>query len=925
MATKRPARLLSTLFTCLLAASCSDSGRGPAADSAAARIAGNVEVQQAVLVNFQAIDADLRERCKRAGGSGATCSTYRISLTNNGPAIAPGERDWTLYFHSVRRALAVLNRDDLALEHVKGDLHRLRPTHGFTGLGAGETLDIDLLAEHWLQAESDLMPRMFVVDGKGQARVIESTDSDAIDALVAPINAHHQDNWKRTADDANTLASAASRYEEFSAEEHGAAAEWRHRIIPRAQETRVTGTAVAIDAGITLDANALAPATRAAIEARLQQLGLAAGDSGAYPVAVTVDPDVFSEGAGEEGVSGAGSVAGAYRLETRADGAEIVGFDVTGAFYGVQSLLALADPRSATLPTVSIADGPRFPHRGMFLDVGRNFHSKALVLKLLDQMAAYKLNRFHFHLSDDEGWRLEIPGLPELTEVGARRCFDPGETRCLLPQLGSGPGTDNNGSGHFTVDDYIEIVRYAAARHIEVIPEFDMPAHARAAVVSMEARYQRLADESPGKAGEYRLVDPEDDTRYLSVQFYDDSYINPCIDSTYAFVGKVLREVQAMHEQAGQPLRSWHFGGDEAVNILASDAFEAGPGNDPGKGDVPAESRRQPWSGSPRCEKLIASGAVDSIDELGAYYAQRVSALVAEAGIETFAAWNDGVKTIEDAGSTLSTDDNYANAWAPLFWGGGDESVHLAEAGFDVVQSHSDFLYFDMPYELDPEESGYYWASRGTDTRKTFSYAPLNTAQLAEISLNRDGGSWSATAPAPSFAERVRGVQGQLWSEVVRTDALVEYMVFPRLLALAERAWHGAEWELPLQAGQKFSAESSHVDRRALEEDWRGFATVLGHRELPKLDLAGVGYRVPVPGAVVSGGELRTAMPFPGLQLEYFDGEQWYPLAAGESVDAGGVRAVRALSADGRRQGRAATLAAAGQQGQDRPQAAAAD
>ncbi|WP_237054764.1 family 20 glycosylhydrolase [Microbulbifer sediminum] len=868
---------------------------------AASRIAENVEVEQAVLVNFQALGDELRERCKRAGGSGATCSTYRISLINRGkgPAIAPGVGDWTLYFHSVRRALAVLNRDDLVLEHVKGDLHRLRPTSAFSGLGEGELLEIDLLAEHWLQAESDLMPRMFVVDGDGRARVIASTDSDAVDGLVAPINSHHPDNWKRTAGDASTLATAATRYAEFSAVAHGAAGDWRHRMIPQAQKTRVTGSPLAIDAGIVVDATALAPGTITAVQARVRQLGLGATGEAAYPVTVAIVPGDFDDGR-----------SGAYRLDIRSDGAEIVGFDAAGAFYGVQSLLALADPAKATLPRVVVEDGPRFPHRGMFLDVGRNFHSKELVLKLLDQMAAYKLNRFHFHLSDDEGWRLEIPGLPELTDVGARRCFDLAETRCLLPQLGSGPDTDNSGSGHFTVGDYIDIVRFAAARHIEVIPEFDMPAHARAAVVAMEARYRKLVDESPGRAGQYRLIDPEDDTRYLSVQFYDDSYINPCIESTYAFVGKVMREVQAMHREAGQPLRSWHFGGDEAVNILASDAFEAAPGTDPDRGDVPAAARRQPWSGSPQCEKLVAGGAVDGIDDLGAYYASRVSQLVADAGIETLAAWNDGVKSVADAEASLATEDNYANAWAPLFWGGGDESVHLAEAGFDVVQAHSDFLYFDMPYELDPEESGYYWASRGTDTRKTFSYAPLNTAQLAEISLNRDGQPWSARAPAASFAERVRGVQGQLWSEVVRTDARVEYMVFPRLLALAERAWHRAPWELPLEAGQEFSAETSRVDRRALAEDWRGFAAVLGQRELPKLDRAGVGYRIPVPGAIARNGRLHTAMPFPGLPLEYFDGEQWQSLATGASTAAGGVKAVRALSADGRREGRAVSLPA---------------
>jgi hexosaminidase len=232
-----------------------------------------------------------------------------------------------------------------------------------------------------------------------------------------------------------------------------------------------------------------------------------------------------------------------------------------------------------------------------------------------------------------------------------------------------------------------------------------------------------------------------------------------------------------MHDTAGMTLQTWHFGGDEAINILASDGFEVGPGKDPEKGDTRADMRNKPWSNSPQCQKLIASGEVKALDELGELYAKRVSRLVVDAGIPTMAAWNDGVKKIDNAGDELATQHNYVNSWAPLFWGGGDESAHFAETGFDLVQSHSDYLYFDMPQEVDPAERGYYWASRYTDTRKTFSYAPLNTAQQAELYPNRDGHGWEATSPAPEFANSVRGIQGQLWSEVVRTDEAVEYQV----------------------------------------------------------------------------------------------------------------------------------------------------
>ena len=888
--------LFASLALSSFIAACGD----PAAESRApvARIAENFAVTQEVLTNYQGADQSLRAECKAVGGSGASCFTYRISLTNDGPAISADERDWTLYFHTVRRTFKLMNSDAFTLERVNGDLHRLIPTENFTGIAAGETLALDLLAENWIQFASDFQPRLFVVDGAGDAHVIRSTDTDDLTGLVEPINKNDADNWKRTGSDANTLATVGSRFQRFTADEDvvggvAAGADWRGRIIPKPLSVVLPeGEPVTLNDGIAV--KGLDSDTQAAVDHRLTQLGLFAGEN-AYPVSVSLTPDAFAD-----------KPAGAYALQVEGEGATVRAADAQGAFYGVQSLLGLVDLRDYRLPLAQVEDAPRFDHRGLFLDVGRNFHSKEVVLKLLDQMAAYKLNRFHFHLSDDEGWRLEIPGLPELTEIGSRRCFDLEENRCLLPQLGSGPNTDNNGSGHFSVEDYVEIVRYAAERHIEVVPEFDMPAHARAAVVSMEARYRTYKDTDLARAEAYRLIDPEDDTRYLSVQFYDDSYINPCVDSTYRFVGKIISEVQAMHQSAGQPLETWHFGGDEAVNILAGGAFEVGPGEDPDKGDVAAGSRNKPWSNSPQCQKLIADGTVKSLDEVGELYARRVSQLVADAGISTMAAWNDGVKRIENAAQELATEKNYVNSWAPLFWGGGDESTHFAETGFDLVQSHSDYLYFDMPQEVDPQEPGYYWASRYTDTRKTFSYAPLNTAQLAEMYPDRDGNGYRATSPAAEFAGSVRGIQGQLWSEVVRTDATVEYQVFPRLLALAERAWHQADWELPIQAGQEFSVETKLVDKAAVARDWADFSAALGHKELLKLDRSGVGYRVPVPGASVEGDRVKTALPYPGLALEYFDGAQWLPLRDGVAPES--VLLLRARSADGERAGRAVDL-----------------
>lgn len=132
--------------------------------------------------------------------------------------------------------------------------------------------------------------------------------------------------------------------------------------------------------------------------------------------------------------------------------------------------------------------------------------------------------------------------------MGSRRCHDLEEEHCLGSQLGSGPGTGNSGSGSYTVEDYREILRYAEERHVEVIPEFDMPGHGHAAIKAMQARQKKYAAMGQGfEANQYLLSDPLDTSQYLSVQFFTDNAINPCLESTYEFVEHIVNSVRHMH------------------------------------------------------------------------------------------------------------------------------------------------------------------------------------------------------------------------------------------------------------------------------------------------------------------------------------------------------------------------------------------
>ncbi|MCW8327576.1 carbohydate-binding domain-containing protein [Photobacterium sp. SDRW27] len=855
-------------------------------------LAANLDLNYEVVTNHGANEG---LKCQQLEAEWASCDLINLTLVNDGPAVT--SNDWKIYFHSIRMILDVQN-DQFKVTHVTGDLHTLEPTEKFDGFAEGETVVIPYIGEYWTLFENDYMPRAYVVAGEAQPKTIVSTDAEDPSAYLTPIAGQ---NWKRTPADNNVLATAQSRFEKNSDVELIAKEELAGTIVPTPQSTTLTGDSVSLANGISIDNKAIPTAMLDSATTRMATLGI--NIQGQYPVKLILDPQRFSK---------SNKVSGAYVLDVRNGETTVVGYDYHGAFYGLQSLVSLiGSGAEQRIPTLKVVDAPRFDYRGVMVDVGRNFHSKEAILSTLDQMAAYKMNKFHFHLTDDEGWRLEIPGLPELTEIGGKRCHDESETQCLLPQLGSGPESDNFGSGFYSKQDYLDILNYAKARGIEVIPEIDMPAHSRAAVVAMEARYKRLAETGDlAAANQYRLMDPQDTSNVTTVQFYDKrSFINPCMDSSLNFVDKVITEMAAMHKAAGMPLNTWHFGGDEAKNIKLGAGFQDINATDKveWKGDLDLSQQDKPFAKSPICQQAISEGVVADYEHLPSYFAEKVSKLVNEHGIANFQAWQDGLKYSEDA-SAFATDNVRVNFWDVLYWGGGASAYDWAAKGFDLIVSNPDYVYMDMPYEVDPQERGYYWATRATDTRKMFGFAPENLPQNAETSLDRDGNGFASkgTAEFNGF----HGLSAQLWSETVRTDEQYEYMVFPRVLAAAERAWHKAEWELDYQPGVEYSQQTQRVNQQAIQAEWERFANVLGQRELVKLDAAGIRYRVPVPGARVANGKLQMNISMPGLELQYStdNGENWSTYDDSAQPVVSGVVSVRAVSADGQRYSRVVTL-----------------
>ena len=716
------------------------------------------------------------------------------------------------------------------LEHVAGGLFRLRPGAEFTGLAPGQTLEFSYRHNDsvFMPSRSPSAPYL-VYDAAPEVGVPLQF---AVMPLIEPAQ-------RGKVGSPHSFVTAEDSY-------------WRNaraELLPAAKLPPVLPTPLRLTPG----AGRLALAGTPRIEA-----SAALADESA--LARSLFPAGQPASGGPALKLGVGKVEGqaspeAYRLTISVGGIDIVGNSAAGVAYGLQTLRDLMPlPGSATqdLPELTIVDAPRFGYRGFMLDVARNFQSKQTVFKWLDLMARFKLNTFHFHLTDDEGWRIEIAGLPELTTIGAVRGHSAKPGVRLQPAYGSGPDPlDASGSGHYSRADYIEIVRYAQARHIEVIPEIEMPGHARAAVQAMESRYRRLQAAGNRDAARYLLNDLDDRSEYSSAQYFNDNVINPGLESSYTFIEHVVREVAALHRAAGAPLKTIHMGGDE----LANGAWEKSPASDAWKRKHGLESSADLWD----------------------YFYERVDAIVRKHGMRT-SGWEElaARKTALDGSSKLIPNPRFTrNGFTAYVWnntvGLEDLAYRLANSGYDIVLTPVTRMYFDMAHNANPEEHGVNWGAY-VELDTVYDFIPFDimkdAPESARVGKDRltDYGK-----------RRVRGIQANLFAETARDPARLDYLVMPRMVALAERAWAAD----PAWATAPDPVKAGVLHRSA----WSGFVNALGQRVLPRLDLDGskVAYRIAPPGLVLQDGAVLANHGLPGMVLRYTtDGSA--PTAASKMV-----------------------------------------
>jgi len=756
----------------------------------------------------------------------------RLGLPANMPA------NWRIYFSSLT-PIAWDGSDDFDIRHINGDLHEIVPLTSLTAKAAGYLIPFKGAAG--LVSQSVLFPNYILAAEGLTARVIHATQEALHAGEQVPRSLHVQDFLNpeqrlRSVDDQVPFADAAWRYARNESLFVKQVDIDKNRIVPHVKDSTFKSEYLDLRQG--LDLSQIDEVYPVASQ-RLMQLGIINNQAG-VPLSVVLNSKLSHEMADES-----------YQILLAEQGIQIQAASSAGVFYALMTVGQMYDPLQQHLPLGAVNDAPRYHFRGLHVDLARNFHSQDFLFRLVDQMAYYKLNKLHLHLADDEGWRLAIPGLPELTDLASKRCLDWQENLCLQPQLAAGVDSDGPNNGYLSDTDYIALLKYADARHIEIIPALDMPGHSRAAVIAMQKRYLSLMKQEQRAAAEqYWLSEPADTSVYSSIQHYRDNTLNPCLDSTYRFVSKVLQEVQTMHRTAGVPLRRYHIGADETAGA---------------------------WRGSPACQSLLSQHPeIGGTAKLSAYFIEKVANMVAEMGVIP-AAWSDGLAhaSLDNLPAKVQS-----NVWDTLYSNGFDRSNSMVNAGWGVVLSLPDVLYFDFPYEADPIEPGYYWGSRATDSFQVFQFMPDNLPAHAELWPDKMGKPYRSTEQISLNPDRrVLGIQAQLWSETVRSDQQAAYMLFPRLVAFAERAWHRPAWAEPYKVGQSYDANTGHIDTMQLQHlraDWQSFAQVMSGKILKQLVLDGMEPRVPMPGARIDAGRLSMNTHFAGLVLEYQQqGGEW--------------------------------------------------
>lgn len=527
-----------------------------------------------------------------------------------------------------------------------------------------------------------------------------------------------------------------------------------------------------------------------------------------------------------------------YTLNVKKNIIEIAGNSAQGVHNGVKTLVAAIERTNGEniLKEVTITDYPDLRHRGMMLDIARNYTPYESVKDFIDILASYKINVFHFHFNDDEAWRIEMPSLPELTTYGSRKGMTHDEKDFLMQTYAGNGNPDDmstTANGYITSEQFVELIKYAHNRGVEIIPEIETPGHARAVILSMKNRYNKYIDSDREKAEEFIVWDTEDTTAYTSVQGYSDNVLNLAVPGTYRFVKKIIDELEAMYNKAGVKLKTVHLGGDEVADGA--------------------------WNNSPAIKRMMAENGFTKIRQIEEFYIDQITAYLDNKGIKAGAWQESALKHSNDFNEKVKNRFYMINGWSTV---GSRDTIpyHIANSGYPVILSNANNFYLDFMYSRHQDEPGHNWGGT-VDEFTSWEAQPFNVYRSARRAISGKLNNLETIEkgkPVIEKKENIVGIQGQLWAETIRGYKTVQYYVLPKIFGIVERGWNA----YPSWGNDNYDSES-YLNERAR------YNMIIGIKELPQLAKRGAEFHLGQPGLIVKDGNLVANKQYPGVVIRY--------------------------------------------------------
>lgn len=755
------------------------------------------------------------------GQNNAAANNYSSRFVIKNVSKQPLGADWEFFFNQFSRSVTLPAGCPVDIKEVSTTYYRIKPNANYKPLAAGDSLVIDLVMG------GSLVNKCYVPAGGHVVMGGDMAHPRAVAISCSPLDKPGQWRDHKAYPDGNYMYSYNEAINGFGDGYTGN----DYDIFPAPKQVDIedgftqVGSLVTIKTGKFLQWGGYRRA-KALLTSELQKRGVYASSGQSTVIELLLDKKLSTNGE-------------YYTLRVHDGKISIHGVTQAALMNGVKTLIAALDhSKGHRLQNCFVIDWPDFGYRGVMLDIARNFVIKPADFKrTIDLLAYYKINTIQFHFTDDEAWRLEIPGFPELTQVAARRGATLDENG-YLAQIFDGNGNPDDlsqcANGYYTRAEFIDLLKYARSRGVRIIPEIETPGHARAAIVAMKNR----AKNNP-TAEQFRLWDDKNESVYTSAQSYHDNVLNVASDDVYRFIDRVVAELEKMYKEAGLKLEIVHLGGDEVPNGA--------------------------WSKSPDVQALMQREGLKTQHEVSEYYVKRISELLAARKIR-IEGWQEvALNHKPEFNTVVAPRVAGVNAWSTV-GSRSDVPYRLANDGYPVILSNVTNFYMDMAYSWHQNEQGLHWGGK-VDEFDAWSALPANIYASARTAV--DGTPINITTAGDGKVglekpENIIGVQAQLWGETLRSFDEVQYMLLPKMMGVSERAWTAMpEWSKNL------------TDNQAYNEARHQYNLKIGTRELPLLKGMGYTFRVGPPGIKLVDGKLMINTQYPDELVTYtLDGSE---------------------------------------------------